>query len=232
MPRQLLLPVRLPDIAAFENFFTGDNQELIAYLTSVASGKSDSGRMIYLYGDSGCGKTHLLHATCRCANQTGQTASFVPLGDTSLSPEMLDGFGQNKIVCLDDLHSIAGNEPWERAILVLYEQLRQRDASVVVTANLSLEKNGLVLADLESRLSSGLNYGVVPLDDAEKSRALQLRAQCRGFVIPEEVVSYVLKRYPRDTHSLFGLLDRIDDLSLSEGRRVTVPLIRELESII
>jgi DnaA family protein len=229
MSRQLLLPVRLPDIAAFENFFTGANHELVAYLTSVASGKSDAGHMIYLHGDTGCGKTHLLHATCRYANHTGHTASFVPLGDTGLSPAMLDGLEQNQIVCLDDLHAIAGDEPWERAILGSYEQLRQRGASVVVSANLPVEKTGLALADLKSRLSSELNYRIAPLDDAEKSSALQLRAESRGFVVPEEVVSYVLKRYPRDTHSLFGLLDRIDDLSLTEGRRVTIPLLRKLE---
>ena len=47
--------------------------------------------------------------------------------------------------------------------------------------------------------------------------------------MPEEVVQYILGRYPRDMHSLFDLLDRIDRASLAQQRRVTIPFLRRLE---
>jgi len=229
MPRQLLLPIRLHDIAAFENFFRGQNDELISQLTNLSSDKKQSGHMIYLYGDTGCGKTHLLHAVCRRANQSGLSVGYIPLADANMSLEILEDIAINDLICLDDVHAVAGKEKWERGILDLYEQASARGGNMIVAGRQSLEKMPLSLADLKSRLASELAYGVSSLTDNEKSAALKLRAQSRGFELSEEVISYVLKRYPRDTHSLFGLLDQIDELSLMEGRRVTIPLIRDLE---
>ncbi len=229
MPRQLLLPVRLHDIASFENFFPGQNLELVSQLIKVASNDKQSAHMIYFYGDGACGKTHLLHAVCRLANQSGLSVGYVPLGDENMTLDVLEDMAVSDVVCLDDIHKIAGKEKWERAILDVYEQSRARAGNMIVAGDQSLENLPLSLADLKSRLASELSYGVMPLTDNEKSQALKLRAQTRGIKLPQDVISYVLKRYPRDTHSLFGLLDQIDDLSLTKGRRVTIPLIRELE---
>jgi DnaA family protein len=49
--------------------------------------------------------------------------------------------------------------------------------------------------------------------------------------MPEDVVQYILSRYPRDMRSLFDLLDRIDRASLTHQRRVTIPFLRELEEM-
>jgi DnaA family protein len=68
-----------------------------------------------------------------------------------------------------------------------------------------------------------------PLSDAQKLEAVRLRAQHRGLEMPEDVARYILSRYPRDLRSLFDLLDRIDEASLAEQRRVTIPFLRHLE---
>jgi DnaA family protein len=47
--------------------------------------------------------------------------------------------------------------------------------------------------------------------------------------IGDEAVRYILNQYPRDMHSLFTLLERIDDASLTQKRRVTIPFLRSLE---
>jgi len=60
---------------------------------------------------------------------------------------------------------------------------------------------------------------------------VRLRARNRGFEMPEDVVQYILSRYPRDMRSLFDLLDRIDRASLTHQRRVTIPFLRELEAM-
>ena len=72
-------------------------------------------------------------------------------------------------------------------------------------------------------------YQLHPLAEEEKLGALRLRARNRGFDLPEDVARYVLRRYPRDTRSLFALLERIDEASLARKRRITIPFIRELE---
>jgi DnaA family protein len=86
------------------------------------------------------------------------------------------------------------------------------------------------LPDLTSRLGRGLTLRLRPLDDKAKSLALQCRARNRGFALPDDVISFLLRRYPRDTHSLFELLERVDDLTLTEKRVVTIPLVKRLLS--
>ena len=45
----------------------------------------------------------------------------------------------------------------------------------------------------------------------------------------EEVANYLLTRFPRDTHSLFALLDKLDSATLAAQRRLTIPFLRGLE---
>jgi len=69
-----------------------------------------------------------------------------------------------------------------------------------------------------------------PLNDADKSAALRARARSRGLEMSEEVASYLLARYPRDLHSLFALLDRLDAAALAAQRRLTIPFVRSIET--
>ncbi len=228
MPRQLTLPVRLRDAASFESFLAGPNKEVVERLRSAADGGGGHS-CLYLWGERGCGRTHLLQAVCRRAADSGVRAMYLPLGEPSLGVDVLDDSDEFGIVCVDDVQTVSGNLPWERALLSLFERLTGRAGQLIVCADAPPGRLGLHLHDLSSRLSSGLVYQIGALDDAGKVAALKLRAKRRGFELPDTVVRYVLQRYSRDTSALFELLDRIDRLSLAEQRRVTIPFLRELE---
>jgi DnaA family protein len=100
---------------------------------------------------------------------------------------------------------------------------------LVLAARHSPAAIGLKLADLATRLAAGLVYQLKPLSDPEKIAALRLRAQRRGLEMTEEVANYLLARFPRDTHSLFALLDKLDTATLVAQRRLTIPFLRGLE---
>jgi DnaA family protein len=57
---------------------------------------------------------------------------------------------------------------------------------------------------------------------------LRLRASRRGLDLSDEAAVYLLHRVPRDLHSLFGVLDQLDDASLAAQRRLTIPFLREV----
>ncbi len=228
MPRQLTLPVRLRDAASFESFLAGSNTEVVERLRGAADGGGGHG-CLYLWGEKGCGRTHLLQAVCRRAADSGVRAMYLPLGEPSLDVDVLDDAEGVGIVCVDDVQTVSGNLQWERALLSLFERLTGRAGQLIACADVPPGRLGLHLRDLSSRLSSGLVYQIGALDDAGKVAALKLRAQRRGFELPEAVVRYVLQRYSRDTGALFELLDRIDRLSLAEQRRITIPFLKELE---
>ena len=79
-----------------------------------------------------------------------------------------------------------------------------------------------------SRLSSGLIYALHELTDEQRIEALKMRADQRGLSMNDDVVKYLVSRSPRDTAALFAALDTIDQASLVEQRRVTIPFLQKL----
>ena len=228
MKKQLALDVQLKDFSNFDNFVAGSNQEAIEKIREIIT-TADPG-VLFLWGATGSGKTHLLQAACRFVGDLPRRPIYIPLANAvNLSPEILVSATESAFVCIDDVDAIAGEATWERALFALYEELRGQ-TSLIVTAKVNPRSMGLTLADLITRFGSGLVYQVHPLSDKNKIRALQLRAFQRGFELADDVGKYILNRFPRDTHALFSLLDRLDSASLVTQRRITIPFIQELEA--
>jgi len=222
MAVQLPLGITLADTATFDNFYTGDNA---AALHSMRDGAEP---FVYLWGASGSGRTHLLQAACQATAAVGEPAVYLPLGDRAeLSPEMLDGLEAMRLVCLDDVDAIAGLEAWEQSLFHLYNRIRECGARLLAAADGAPGALALCLPDLASRLAWGPVFQLRTLSDADKLSALQLRARQRGLDLPAEVGEYLLRRCPRDTHSLFALLDSLDKAALAAQRRLTIPFVRE-----
>jgi DnaA family protein len=221
---QLALPLRLADHAVFASFLAAGNETLLATLRSLAAGGDGAG--CWLWGAAATGKTHLLQAVCE---EAGDESSYIPLRMLgSTSPEILDGLASRGLVCIDDLHLVAGKPEWERALFVLYNQILATEGRLVIAANAAPRSAGFELADLESRLSQLPIFQVRPLGDDETRQALQLRAAQRGLDLPDETAQFLLSRSRRDMASLYGLLDKLDDEALRAQRRLTIPFVKEV----
>ncbi|MGY8818503.1 MAG: DnaA ATPase domain-containing protein, partial [Pseudomonadales bacterium] len=117
-PIQLPLGIRLRDDATFANFYPGANAAALGYVERVcspAAGWSDE--LIYLWGGTGVGRSHLLQAACLRVEQRGELAVYLPLAEVAeYGPALLDDLEQSELVCLDDLDAIAGDPVWEEAL--------------------------------------------------------------------------------------------------------------------
>lgn len=225
--RQFTLGVALSEGHDFANFVPGRNQPAIVALRQLASGAH--GPLVYLWGGAGSGKTHLLGATCAEASVGGRATAYVPLAShAELDPAMLAGLESARVICIDDIHAVAGLKIWEEALFHLYNEAESGGVPIAVSADIPPLAIPLRLNDLRSRLSAGTVFQLRELNDSERGRVLAARAKARGFEFPEEAVRYLLGRGPRDMHSLMAVLDRLDAFSLSEQRKLTVPLVREV----
>ncbi len=221
MNTQLPLSFQAPEYAVFESFIAADNQQLLHSL------QDDSERLIYLWGDSGSGKSHLLQAVTQYYLAQNQAAFYIPLADNQeLSPQILDGLEAMDLVCLDELDAICGNAQWEEALFHLFNRMRDSDSRLVLAASNSAVNLGIKLPDLRSRLSWGLTYQLKSLDDKGKAAALKQRASQRGLSMNDEVTAYILKHSRRSMHQLMALLDKLDYASLAEQRKLTIPFIK------
>ena len=227
MPDQLLLGVRLRDSSVFASFYAGRNQAVVDLLRTLTPPGPPT--CVFLQGPAATGKTHLLQSVCVDATKRGLAAAYLPLRDlSSIGPEMLSGWGELDIVCIDDVDQVATLRPWNLALFALHQQLEERRARLLVASRVAPAALQMSLKDLASRLAGGLVLTLQSLDDAEQVGALQLRAQLRGFELPDETAQLMLQRLPREMATLCGFLDRLDEASLVEQRRLTPRFVREI----
>ncbi|MES9898870.1 MAG: DnaA regulatory inactivator Hda [Sedimenticola sp.] len=225
MAKQLALGITLRKHADLETFVAGGNHQAVSDLTTCARGKGEP--FVYLWGGEGVGKSHLLQAACQLADEEQRSAAYIPLQQASeFHPDILSGLDSLQLICLDDIQQVAGSADWEQAIFHLFNRLRDRDASLLVSATQSPSALPLRLPDLASRMNWGLCYQLQPLSDEEKQLALTSGAARRGLEMSNDTAAYILRHTPRDMESLQNLLDRLDHASLEAQRRLTTPFVR------
>ena len=225
-PKQLSLPVYLPDDETFTSFYPGSNDQLIESLTDLLEQQDEA--MIYLWGAAKSGRTHLLHACCAAAHDKGQTTFYIPFeAHASMSPAILEGLHDLSLICLDNLDHVAGNPMWEEALFDLYNRVREKGGKLVVSSSAAPNQSGFNLPDLVSRLNWGLCYQVKPMTDEDKLTALQRRAESRGLHLPDDIGKYLFNRLDRDLRTLFDTLDKLDKASMAAQRKLTIPFIKE-----
>jgi DnaA family protein len=225
--RQLTLTLFRDTGASFDNFHAGDNREALRALATWAAGEGPW--CVLLWGASGIGKSHLLQAAIRVAAERGAQTMYVPLREArDYGADALDGLDELDALALDDVDAIAGARAWENALFGLYNRMHAAGGRLILSCPAAPRDLSLTLPDLRSRLSAALVYHVLPLADDDKHAALIAAAAARGISLPDAVASYLLRRLPRDWPALHTALATLDTASLSAGRSLTVPFVREV----
>jgi len=206
--RQLLLDFARAPEPTFENFVTGRNGEPLAVFRAALAGIPE--RVLYVWGETGAGKSHLLRAFA--AARTG--ARYVR-GEDYLGTE------SGGALVLDDAERLG-----EARQVALFNAFNQRAFELIVVSAHAAPREVALRRDLATRLATGLTYRVLALTDAEKRDALSAHARARGFVLSDEVAAYLLNHARRDMPSLMRALDALDRYSLETGRPITVPLLK------
>lgn len=223
---QIPLPFTRFNVFDFESFLPVGNDAALHGLKRIALGESQGN--LYLWGQAGTGKSHLLQAATTLAADNKMNVAYIPLAQIGeFSPGMLLELEALDLICIDDLHRAAGSASWEQGLFHLFNRLRERRRPLVMSADQSPQAIGVELPDLKSRLAWDLVFHLLPLDEASLIQALQQRARARMFDFPDEVLDYLVKRVSRDTHSLFQLLDRLDEASLASKKKITIPFVKE-----
>lgn len=227
---QRVLDLQVKSAATFSNFIVGANALTIESLKLVAEGRGDN--YMYIWSQTGEGLSHLLQATCEHATQHAIENIYLPLAELkACGPDFLHTIHEFPVVCIDDIHLVAGEDPWEEALFHAFNRVKECQHRLLLGGHRAVAECGFQLPDLTSRLAWGAAYLITPLRDQEKILLLQQAGQRRGFHLPEEVAYYLLARYPRDMQTQRRILEKLDLLSLQEKHKITLPFVRaKLES--
>lgn len=231
MARQLSLSVTLNDEATFDNFWVAPGNPILDFLSSwCATSHSEQDNVVFLFGQNGSGKSHLLQAACQCVSRRGGVAQYLPLSELAEMPPdaVVDSLEEASLVCLDDIDVIAGSGDWELAIFDFYNRMRESGHQLLISGSSAPASLDVRLPDLKSRLGWGAVFQLEPPDDQRRGAILRFRGAKRGIELSEDATRFLLHRSERDLTALMNLLKKLDSASLEEKRAVTVPFIKQV----
>ena len=214
MMQQLLLQLAPPPAPTLDNFVPGRNGAALQALREIAGG-TGAERFVYLWGEPGSGRTHLLRGLAQAA---GASKALYLRGVAGGSA------ADDKVIAMDDVQLLAAGG--QIKLFDLYNRVRAAGGALVASGDAAPAQLAL-REDLRSRLAWGLAFQLHPLSDAEKAAALRAHAQARALALPEDVIAYLLRHARRDMASLIGILDALDRYSLEKKRPITLPLVRD-----
>lgn len=217
--KQLVLNISPAPPPTFANFVVGQNHELAALLQAMASGENTE-RFVYVWGEVGAGKSHLLGAFAEAVTMR----PVMRFESRATVPEISQIRG-DETVTFDDVHRLSSTG--QPALFHAYNRIRTGAGRLIASGRFPPAQLS-ILADLRSRLGWGLVLEVKPLSDDEKYEALSQHATDRGFSLAPEVIRYILSHCDRDLPSLMGLLAALDLYSLQNKRAITLPLLKEV----
>lgn len=230
--RQLVLELETAKPQTLGNFVVGQNRELAQLLAQFAAAAAamPAERFVYLWGEAGAGKTHLLRALAAAV----PAARYIGGNDSGGSDSGGDGHGdasgfrfapEVRLYLLDDCEALPAAA--QIAAFALFNQIREHGALLVSAGALPPARLPL-REDLRTRLGWGLIYQLHGLSDEEKIAALSQAAAGRGLALSAGVLPYLLTHCRRDMRSLSAMLDALDRYSLETQRPITLPLLRHL----
>lgn len=181
-----------------------------------------------LWGQPASGKTHLLNACARFARDHGVSLQLYDATQlVACAVEEFDGFGQCEVLAVDNLDAISGNAAWESSFYQIINRCRQGEYRFVYSLSRKVEDLGIQLEDLRSRLQWGLMLQLPDTSESDLRNIVQQRARLLGIELTPEVLSYLLTHHSRNLASQMAILQTLDGASLSEKRKITIPLIKQ-----
>jgi DnaA family protein len=226
--KQLPLDILAQPVFSFDNFLPGPNDWALAQLRAWVPQAGPEGSPhwpaqapIYLWGPSGSGKSHLLHAMAEACMARGLRVSAF----SAATPLPWEEEAECSLVLLDDCELL--DDARQHAAFVLFVNAVTRGAQVMAAGRLPPVDLPL-REDLRSRLGWGHIVPLQPLDEAPMRAALRREADRRGVFLSDEVLDYLLTHFARDLQHLMGLLARLDAFALTHKRALTLPLLRKM----
>jgi len=223
----------------FERFVVGtSNQFAAAAAEAVAERPGKTYNPLYLYGGSGLGKTHLLHAIANRLSESATpfkaaymtTEQFVNELINCIRRKQMDAFRQTfrgvDMLLLDDIQFIAGKERTQEEFFHTFNTLQSTGRQVVFTSDARPADIPGLEERLRSRFLQGLIADIQPPDLETRCAILREKARAIGRELPEDVVLFISRRVQNNVRELEGCLNRTIAYAQLKSSKITVDVVR------
>ncbi len=239
-PQKKKQPNFLNKAFTFDSFVEGKSNQLArAASVQVSENIGKAYNPLFIYGSSGLGKTHLMHAIGNAVMEQNPSANIVYLHSEKFVQDMVRALQQNTInsfkdyyrsidiLLIDDIQFLAGKERSQEEFFHTFNNLLDKKHQVVLTC----DKYPKEIEGLEDRLKSrfgwGLPVAIEPPDLETRAAILMKKAKLVNVELDQDVAFFIAKRIPSNVRDLEGALRRVVANSQFTGREITVDFTKE-----
>lgn len=206
----------------FENFVIGSGNQLShAACIAVANAPARAYNPLFLYGDSGLGKTHLMHAVAHETLRKQSQIKVAYISTEKFTNEFIRAIQENSltkfrqryrnvdILLIDDIHFLAGKERIQEEFFHTFNDLYESQKQIILCSDRPANE----ISKLESRLVSRFQWGLVTdiqaPDFETRVAILQKKAQAMDLQLPNEIIQFLAERVSRNVRKMEGALTRV-----------------------
>lgn len=233
---------RLNENYSFDNFIEGDCNRLAraaGFAIAENPGKS-AFNPLFIYGDTGLGKTHLLNAiglqvktkypnlTVLYVSAEYFTQQFINACKSSNANNFTNFYQLIDVLLIDDVHKLAGKEATQNAFFNIFNHLHQDGKQIVLTS----DKAPVDLTGLEPRLLSRFKWGLatdMQIPDVETRIAiLEKKIHANGVDLPQDVIEYIAYSINTNVRELEGVLNSLLAQSILNKKTIDMNLAKQM----
>jgi chromosomal replication initiator protein len=232
--------LRLHPDYTFDSFVVGPSNRLAhASCVAVSQSPGNTYNPLFVYGSSGLGKTHLLHAVCFEAQRRFENAAiqflscedFVNRFITAIEEGNLAGFQSQfrtvDVLVIDDVQFLREREHSQEEFFHTFNALYNNGKQIILSADSAPGK----IPSLEERLISRFNWGLVtridPPSYETRVAIVQKKARLRGLNISDDIAAYIARKVQANIRELEGALTSIYAVATTTGRPIDLELAQK-----
>jgi chromosomal replication initiator protein len=225
----------------FENFVVGSNNQLAhAAALAVAQAPAQAFNPLFIYGDTGLGKTHLMHAVGHSILRNNPDAKVAYLSTEKFTNEFIQALQENSltrfrqryrnvdVLLLDDVQFLSGKERIQEEFFHTFNDVFESGKQVV----LSSDRPASEIAKLEARLVSRFQWGYVAdiqtPDFETRVAILRTKAACLKFDVPPAVINFLAQHVSKNIRRLEGALIKVASYSALTNKPLDLPTVEVL----
>lgn len=230
---------RLNPKYSFDNFVIGgSNRFAHAAAVAVAEAPAKAYNPLFIYGESGLGKTHLLHAIGHYAESLYPGIRVRYVSSEEFTNDFINSIANNRasvfqsryreidILLIDDIQFLQGKDSTQEAFFHTFNTLHDHNKQVVITSDLPPKH----LTGFEDRMRSRFEWGLitdVQAPDLETRIAiLRKKAQSEKLQVSNEILEYMASKVSSNIRELEGILIRVTAFASLNRTEVDLPLVQ------
>lgn len=219
----------------FDNFIVGPSNNLAyAAAKAVSQKQHEKYNPLFIYGDSGLGKTHLLSAIQNEMTKNYPGINIIYISAETFTNEFLHSITANKTelfdekyrnadaLLIDDIQFIAGKEQTEEKFFHIFNELYKLNKAIVLTSDRPAKEIKSISDRLKTRFSSGLAADVRAPEYETRLAIIQRKADLLNFKIPEDVVDFIATKLKSNIRQIEGVVTKMNALYMVSQIKPTI----------